>query len=1418
MLNNWKIGTKILIAFTVVAIVAVGLVGFFAFTTGSSALEEESFNKLTAVREMKASQIEDYFQTIENQIITLSEDRMIIEAMRRFDSGLHFIGEDLEITDSDMEGIDARLERYYQEEFLPRLIPNLLEDVSVEDYWPESKNTRILQDLYISSNPYATGSKDFFDDPGGGSSYSQAHAIYHPIIRNYLEKFGYYDIFLVDVDTGSHIAYSVFKEVDYAASLLTGPYRDSNFAEAYLAARDAEDKDFVKIVDFEPYDPSYHAPASFIASPIFDGDEKIGVMVFQMPIDRINAVMTNDQNWSAVGLGESGETYIVGDDFTLRNQSRFLIEDSENYFNLIEEIGAPLSTIARIRNINSTIGLQEVITEGTSASLSGATGTDIFPDYRGVPVLSSYKPLEITDMDWVIMSEIDQAEAFASIRSLGIKTGLAVGGLIAAIVVIAVLFSRTITRPLEQLTQTAHQLADGNLDVEVQFTEQEDEIGVLARSFDVMRLSMKDLIGELEDINRNLEQKVAERTVELEQANERVRSVIDSAPDAIITIDSEQNIVMFNPSAEKTFGYKMDEVIGQPLTMLMPSSVAKFHHNHVKDFQKGDSAIAYMENRSGINGMRKDGKFFPAEASLAKMMLGDEQFFTAILRDITERKKAEAQLHLQSSALSSAANGIVITNSEGSIEWVNPAFSELTGYSLKEVEGKNPSILNSGQHDQAFYKDLWDKINSGQVWHGEMINKRKDGTLYPEEMTITPVCAENGEIINFVAIKQDITERKQMEDRIRQSEERLNFALEGSNDGLWDWQIQTGEIFYSPRWQTMIGYEPGEIEPTIESWEKLVHPDDLSRVNEVMNAHLEGKTPQYEAEYRVQSKSGEWVWILARGKIADYDENGTPKRFVGTHVDVTERKILEEEIANQLSFIESLVDTIPNPLFVYGVDQKFITFNKEYEEAFGIKRGDYIGKTVMDMDFLPLETREATQREDASLIASGGEINREVQSKFVDGKDHDVIYQVKTFDLPGGERAGLMGLMTDISELKELERQLEQANERMSVELNFAREIQMSMLPLIFPAFPLRKELTIFATLHPAREVGGDFYDFYFLDDDHLCFVIGDVAGKGAPGALLMAVSKTLIKSRAMDDSSPSSILTHVNNELSQENESAMFVTVFLGILNVKTGELVYTNGGHNPPYIKRGDGTLKKLDAFHGPVIGAMPELTYKQDRDTLRKDDVILLYTDGVTEALDEKDQLYSDPKLVELLLAQHYKSPKEMVDTVAADVQVFQGQAEQADDITILAVQYNGELEETGMNKLDLKIKNQIEELGLVEDEFFEFAEQNQIPDADRQKVSIVLDELLNNIVNYAYPDDDEHEIEVEIELSGKRLVITIADDGMPFNPFGRGIPDTSADIDDREIGGLGIHLVRSVMDEYDYQRHINKNIVTLVKLID
>ena len=303
-----------------------------------------------------------------------------------------------------------------------------------------------------------------------------------------LLAFGYYDIFIVDHETG-HIVYTVFKEVDYGTSLLTGPYSKTNSADAFRSARDADDKDFVKLVDFEPYHPSYNAYASFIASPIYNGSKKIGVLIFQMPVERINDIMTNRHDWAEIGLGVSGETYIVGSDYKIRNQSRFLIEDKEEYFNKIREMGVHPKTIDRIKNLNSTIGLQEVKTEGTEAALRFETGTRIFPDYRGVSVLSSYRPLNILDMNWVIMSEIDESEAFYYVKTLRNRIFLIFVILLAVIIIVAVYFSNTITRPLGILTRysdefSKHDFSGDSFVFNEQglssIMERDDEVGGLA--------------------------------------------------------------------------------------------------------------------------------------------------------------------------------------------------------------------------------------------------------------------------------------------------------------------------------------------------------------------------------------------------------------------------------------------------------------------------------------------------------------------------------------------------------------------------------------------------------------------------------------------------------------------------------------------------------------------------------------------------------------------------------------------------------------------------------------------------------------------------------------------------------------------------------------------------------------------------
>ena len=387
--------------------------------------------------------------------------------------------------------------------------------------------------------------------------------------------------------------------------------------------------------------------------------------------------------------------------------------------------------------------------------------------------------------------------------------------------------------------------------------------------------------------------------------------------------------------------------------------------------------------------------------------------------------------------------------------------------------------------------------------------------------------------------------------------------------------------------------------------------------------------------------------------------------------------------------------------------------------------------------------------------------------------------------------------------------------ERMEEELNAAREIQMSMIPLTFPAFPERPEVSIHAALEPAREVGGDFYDFFFTEQDLLCFFLGDVSGKGVPSALFMAVTKTLIKSRATENPSTAGIMTHVNRELSSSNKESMFVTVFLALLNVRTGELVYTNAGHNPPYLKRSNGEVIRLDERHGPVVGAVEGLTYGETTRHVEPGDLVLSYTDGVTEAMDPAGRLYSEQRLRDLLSAD-LQSPEEAVDATVQDVWRFQADAEQADDVTVMAVALRGNNAPT-KTSITLQISNRVKEIERAVTALSAASEEHGIPDGVRRDVSLVLDELLNNIISYAYDDEGEHRITLQLSISNERIAITLKDDGSEFNPLERETPETDLEIQDRPIGGLGIHLVREMMDRVSYERHGSFNVMTVEKIV-
>ena len=390
---------------------------------------------------------------------------------------------------------------------------------------------------------------------------------------------------------------------------------------------------------------------------------------------------------------------------------------------------------------------------------------------------------------------------------------------------------------------------------------------------------------------------------------------------------------------------------------------------------------------------------------------------------------------------------------------------------------------------------------------------------------------------------------------------------------------------------------------------------------------------------------------------------------------------------------------------------------------------------------------------------------------------------------------------------------IKRQKDRMQEELNVGHTIQMSMLPLNFPAFPEHSDFDLHALLKPAREVGGDFYDFFMISEDELCLVVGDVSGKGVPAALFMAVTQTMIKTAASGDHSPASIVTRVNDALSTDNPASMFVTLFLAIVDIRTGRFRYCNAGHNPPYIARPDGSLNCLNQRHGVVMGALPGLAYGEDEMGMEKGDELFIFTDGVTEAMDRDGELFGEIRLEKVLGNTDRSTSQILAESVLKAVEGFATGAEQADDITILAYRLQESPKIVQRDSLELSIATDIEEIAWVQQAIEQFATETSIASGIMQKMNIILDELLNNTISYGFEDPVGHEIHLTIELNDDHVTIRVSDDGIPFNPFTHIDPDTSLSAEEREIGGLGVMLVRELTDSHAYQRLSDRNVVTL-----
>ena len=396
-----------------------------------------------------------------------------------------------------------------------------------------------------------------------------------------------------------------------------------------------------------------------------------------------------------------------------------------------------------------------------------------------------------------------------------------------------------------------------------------------------------------------------------------------------------------------------------------------------------------------------------------------------------------------------------------------------------------------------------------------------------------------------------------------------------------------------------------------------------------------------------------------------------------------------------------------------------------------------------------------------------------------------------------------------VAELNEYIRNLSRVTaekERIGAELDVARHIQASMLPCIFPAFPERHEFDIYASMTPAKEVGGDFYDFFLVDDDHLALVMADVSGKGVPAALFMMISKTLLKSAAQSGLSPKAVLEKVNEQLCENNDAEMFVTVWLGILEVSTGKMKCANAGHEYPAIMRKDGAFELFKDKHGFVLAGMEGARYREYELELNAGDRLVVYTDGVPEATNAANALYGTDRMLLALNGARDSTCRQLLEALQRDVDAFVNGADQFDDMTMLCIEMKNA--SSAMKKIQLTPT--LDKLPEATAFFEDTLSAADVPMKAVARVNIAVDEIFSNIAQYSGASS----VTLGCALSEGKATLRFSDNGRPYDPTGKPDPDTTLSAEERDIGGLGIFMVKKIMDEVSYEYTDGLNILTLV----
>ncbi len=608
---------------------------------------------------------------------------------------------------------------------------------------------------------------------------------------------------------------------------------------------------------------------------------------------------------------------------------------------------------------------------------------------------------------------------------------------------------------------------------------------------------------------------------------------------------------------------------------------------------------------------------------------------------------------------------------------------------------------------------------------------------------------------------------------------------------------------------------------------KLRHNEDLQRVMETYNLPQESRATLLETSQVENVLDGydftDGTILIIKGDevVASYNP-AYPVGMTLRDIFVTSDHNSPDELSQRTTLRLMVYDTRQTEIFG---DDSFSTAQLGYMRARNVDNTYYIMK--IDPASMVFANRKSTMiwatvlalvlLATAYVLATrfmGGEVVAPIDRtnaslfKITSGDLDEIVREVDTVEFTSLSA----GINTTVGTLKHWIAEAERRNER---ELATAKAIQESALPRVFPPFPEVSAFDIFAAMDAAKEVGGDFYDFFLIDDHTLGFLIADVSGKGIPGALFMMAAKTEIENYLSTGMEPAQAITSANKRLCANNDAGMFVTVWAATLDWETGLLTYVNAGHNFPLLRHGyNGSWEWIKKRCGLFLGTFEMAKYRQETLTLKAGDELLLYTDGVNEAFNVAEQEYGNDRLEAFVNSHAHMHPRELVRTLRADVAQWASGAEQSDDVTMLALEFGVAPEVTGSITVPATLDHLPKVKALVNDELT----KRLCPVDVQHQVLIALEELYTNVCRYAYAQQHQPgtaQVSYAYGTDPSSITVELRDTGVPFNPIGVAEPKEPESISGAKNGGLGIWLVKQTMDDFVYIRDDDTNVVVFKK---